>query len=80
MTVAASRSQDYDPIHVLAIIDKGFEPAKLRFNFIEKEVVKHKSNVQWEEIPRAGAVRTVTPESLYRSGLFRESFFKAKPF
>jgi hypothetical protein len=77
MNVAAARSQDYDPYHVLNVIHTGFEPAKLHFNFIEKSVVKHKTNVRRSELPSYGAVLTVTPESLYRSGLFKERIFRS---
>jgi hypothetical protein len=77
MTVAAARSQDFDPAHVLKVIHRGFEPARLHFNFIEKEVVKHKANVRRSELPSYGAVQTVTPESLYRSGLFEEKIFRS---
>jgi hypothetical protein len=76
MAVAAARSQDYDPYHVLNVIHAGFEPARLHFNFLEKEVVKRKPNVRRSELPSYGVVQTVTPESLYRSGLFKERIFR----
>ena len=75
MTIAAARTDDYDPDHVLNDIRKGFEPAKLHLNFIEKEVAKRKPNVRRAELPRFGSVETVTPESLLSSGLFQKHFF-----
>jgi len=75
MNVAAARSEDYDPDHVLRIIHDGFDPAKLNFGFIARGVVKHKSNVRSSELPEHGPVQTVTPQSLYDSGLFQTRLF-----
>lgn len=75
MVVAAARSDDYDPEKVLAIIHDGFAPGKVHLNLIEKEFAKHKTNVRREELPSFGAVQTVTPQSLYDSGLFQEKLF-----
>jgi hypothetical protein len=75
MTIAAARTDDYDPEHVLNQIRNGFEPAKLHLNLIEKEIAKRKPNVRRGELPRFGSVETVTPESLLSSGLFPKHFF-----
>ncbi len=75
LTIAAARSDEYDPAKVLAIVHKGFNPAKLKFGFIAKQVVKRKSNVLVDELPNLGKVETVTPQSLYDSGLFQEKIF-----
>jgi len=77
MVVAAARSDNYDPKEVLAIISQGFAPGKVRLNLIEKEFAKRKANLRWEELPSFGAVQTVTPQSLYESGLFQERIFAA---
>lgn len=77
MALAAARTDDYDPQHVLATIHQGFKPGRLHMNFIEKAVVKRKKNVRKEELPAFGAVQTVTPQSLYDSGLFEEKLFAA---
>lgn len=75
MTIAAARSNDYDPDHVLQIIHNGFDPAKLKFGFFARGVVRHKSNVLTAEMPDHGPVQTVTPQSLYESGLFPTKLF-----
>ena len=76
MVVAAARSDEWNPLKVLAIVNKGFDPGKLRMNFIEKAVVKNKSNVRSDEVPSLfGSVKTVTPQSMYDSGLFQEKLF-----
>lgn len=77
MALAAARTDDYDPQHVLATIRQGFKPGRLHMNFIEKAVVKRKKNVRKDELPTFGAVQTVTPQSLYDSGLFEEKLFAA---
>lgn len=77
MALAAARTDDYDPQHVLATIHSGFKPGRLHMNFIEKAVVKRKKNVRKDELPTFGAVQTVTPQSLYDSGLFEEKLFAA---
>lgn len=77
MTIAAARSDNYDPRQVLAIIRNGFEPGKIKLNFVEKAVAKRKPNVRSAEMPQFGAVQTVTPQSLYDSGLFQERLFAA---
>jgi hypothetical protein len=79
MTIAAARTQDFNPNHALNEIRRGFEPARLHLNFIEKEVAKHKPNLRRSELPSFGAIQTVTPESLYYSGLFTKRIFKACP-
>ncbi len=79
MSIAAARSDDYDPSHVLSTIHQGFDPGKVRMNFIEKEFVKRKANVRKDELPSFGAVPTVTPQSLYESGLFQEKLFRITP-
>jgi len=79
MTIAAARSDDYDPDHVLQIIHDGFDPADLHLGFIGREVVRLKSNVRSSEIPDHGPVLTVTPQSLYESNLFIEKIFAAAP-
>jgi len=75
MTIAAARSDEYNPNNVLNIIHSGFEPGKIRMNFIEKAVAKRKANVRRDEVPDFRAVKTVTPQSLYDSGLFQEKLF-----
>lgn len=82
MTVAAARSDEWNPYNVLAIVNKGFDPGKLRMNFIEKAVVKNKANVRSDEVPSLfGSVRTVTPQSMYDSDLFQDKLFAShRPF
>jgi hypothetical protein len=76
MIVAAARSDEWNPYKVLAIVDKGFDPGKLKMNFIEKAVVRNKSNVRSDEVPTLfGSVKTVTPQSMYDSDLFQEKLF-----
>jgi hypothetical protein len=75
LTIAAGRSDEWSYPKVLAIVGNGFEPGKVRMNLIEKVVAKQKSNVRSEEVPTFGTVSTVTPESLYESGLFRDCLF-----
>ncbi|HEY9719612.1 MAG TPA: DUF2145 domain-containing protein [Trichormus sp.] len=75
MTVAAARSDDYNPYDVLQVIHKGFDPAKLKLGFLARGIVKHKSNVLTAELPQHGPVETVTPQSLYDSGLFQTKLF-----
>jgi hypothetical protein len=77
MTIAAARSDDYDPNHVLAIVHRGFDPAKLRLGFLSREMARRKANVQSDELPAHGPVETVTPQSLYESGLFEQRLFAA---
>src|SRR4030095_896357 len=72
MTIAAARSNEYDPHRVLEIIHGGFEPGKIRMNFVEKSFAKRKANVRRDEVPAFRPVKTVTPESFYDSGLFQE--------
>lgn len=79
MNVAAARSDDYNPDHVLATIHDGFEPGKIHMNFIEKEFVKRKGNVRRSELPSFGSIATVTPQSLYESGLFPQKIFRIWP-
>lgn len=78
LTIAAARSDEYDPVKVLSIVREGFIPANLKFGFIAQQVVKRKSNVQVDELPAHGGVETVTPQSLYESGLFSEKIFAKK--
>ena len=78
LTIAAARSDEYDPSKVLTIVRSGFEPGKIHLNPIAKHVAKRKPSVREEELPRVGDVKTVTPQSLYDSGLFNEKLF-AKP-
>ena len=75
MTIAAARSDDYSPENVLNIIHNGFEPGTIHMNFIEKAVAKRKKNVRRDEVPNFRPVQTVTPQSLYDSGLFKERLF-----
>jgi hypothetical protein len=75
MTIAAARSDDYNPYDVLQVIHKGFDPAKLNLGFLARGVLKHKSNVLTAELPQHGPVETVTPQSLYDSGLFQTKLF-----
>lgn len=75
MTIAAARTDNYDTDQVLTTIHNGFKPGRLRMNFIEKHVVKCKPNVRKDELPLAGAIETVTPQSLYESDLFEERIF-----
>lgn len=79
LTIAAARSDEYDPRKVLSIVSSGFSPGKIRLSFFAKQVVKNKPNVRTEELPDRGAVETVTPQSLYDSGLFENKFFVSEP-
>jgi hypothetical protein len=74
MNIAAARIDDYDPTHVLQTIHNGFEPSKLRFNALERMALKQKKNVRQHELPPAGPVETVTPQSFYESTLFEQKF------
>ncbi len=78
MAIAAARIDNYDPKVVLATIRQGFDPARLRINFIEKEFAKRKPNVRRDELPSFGAIKTVTPQSLYQSGMFEERLFASQ--
>ncbi len=78
LTIAAARSDEYDPGKVLSLVGRGFEPGKIRLSPLAKEFAKRKSNVRREELPSFGAIKTVTPESLYDSGLFEEKLFAKK--
>jgi hypothetical protein len=75
LNVVAARIDDYDPVRVLSAIHKGFEPGTIRMNFLERQVVKGKANVQADEIPAFGPIQTVTVESLYRSDMFPQQLF-----
>lgn len=79
LTIAAARSDEYEPLKVLSVVSNGFSPGKIRLSFFAKEVVKRKPNVRTSELPTNGAVETVTPESLYDSGLFEEKHFVSEP-
>ena len=79
LTIAAARSDEYDPKKVLSIVSNGFSPGKIHLGFLAKQVVKKKQNVRIEELPNIGAVETVTPQSLYDSGLFEEKCFVTEP-
>jgi hypothetical protein len=80
MTIAAARTQDFNPYNTLTTIRHGFEPAQIRLNFVERQVVKHKTNVRRQELPGySSAIETVTPESLYYSGLFPKKIFASQP-
>jgi hypothetical protein len=75
MTIAAARSDEWQYPKVLQVVRNGFEPGKLRMNFIERAVAKPKANVRKHEVPSRRSVNTVTPQSLYESGLFSEAIF-----
>lgn len=79
LTIAAARSDEYDPKKVLSVVSAGFSPGKIHLSFLAKQVVKKKQNVRTEELPNVGDVETVTPQSLYDSELFEEKFFASEP-
>lgn len=79
LTVAAARANEYEPLKVLEIVRDGFEPGKIKLGYFAKQVVKRKASVRTEELPSEGAVKTVTPQSLYDSGLFEQKFFVFEP-
>ncbi|MDZ4835563.1 MAG: DUF2145 domain-containing protein [Candidatus Melainabacteria bacterium] len=79
LTIAAARSDEYEPLKVLSVVSNGFSPGKIRLSFFAKEAVKRKTNIRTAELPTKGAVETVTAESLYDSGLFEEKHFVSEP-
>jgi hypothetical protein len=79
LTIAAARSDEYDPQKVLSVVSGGFSPGKIKLSFFAKQVVKNKPNVRLDELPGRGDVQTVTPQSLYDSGLFEEKLFVSDP-
>jgi len=79
LTIAAARSDEYDPRKVLSNVSSGFSPGKIHLSFLAKQVVRKKQSVRTEELPDKGDVETVTPQSLYDSGLFQEKFFVSEP-
>src|SRR5262249_41975115 len=68
LTIAAARSDEYDPSKVLEIVRRGFEPGRIHLSPFAKGIAKRKPSVRREELPSIGDIKTVTPQSLYDSG------------
>lgn len=79
LVVAAARANEYEPLKVLEIVRDGFDPGKIKLSYFAKQIVKRKASIRTEELPSEGAVKTVTPQSLYDSGLFEQKFFVFEP-
>lgn len=75
LNVVAARIDNYDPQTVLNTIHKGFEPATIHLNPIERQFAKGKPTILANEVPTFGPIKTVTVESLYRSDLFTDKLF-----
>lgn len=75
LNMVAARIDNYDPQAVLTAIQKGFEPATIHLNPIERQFAKNKPTILANEVPTFGPIHTVTVESLYRSELFTDKLF-----